>query len=59
MRSAPGAIYASQNQYKNLTEHCAARSEFFLRVEPEHSEGGGARRLKTASAWPRAAQHNY
>ena len=37
-------------------ECCAGRSEFFLRAEPERSEGGRARRLKTARAWPRAAQ---
>ena len=38
---------------------CAGRSEFFLRAEPEQSEGGRARRLKTARAWPRAAQHRF
>ena len=36
---------------------CAGRSEFLLRAKPERGEGRGARRLKTARAWPRAAQH--
>ena len=36
---------------------CAGRSEFLLRAEPERSEGGLSEEIKTARAWPRAAQH--
>ena len=31
----------------------------FTTSGPERSEGGRARRLKTARAWPRAAQHKF
>ena len=33
------------------------RSEFLLRAGRRESADRGARRIKTARAWPRAAQH--
>ena len=33
------------------------RSEFLLRAEPERERGRLSEEIKTARAWPRAAQH--
>ena len=37
---------------------CAGQSEFLLRAAPSGARAGRARRLKTARAWPWAAQHS-